>query len=100
MQYVPMWHARGACVCVVVTVLLRNFTTLHGFRKESVPITAARDRVARTHTQKKRESLVKIGWEPFPWVHWMVAHSATLLKKYGSLHTCSSMPSKHRDKTF
>ena len=87
-------------VWVVVDVLLCNFTSLYGLWKERVPLTAAQISAPRAHTAKIGECWVKMGWEPSSWVHWVVAHFAALLKRYGTLYIFSSIPSEHRHKPF
>ena len=99
-QHFPMRHAQGVYVWVVVDVLLRSLTSLYGFWKECVPLTAAQISVVRAHTTKIGECWVKLGWESFSWVHWVVAHSAALLKRYGTLYIFSSLPFEHRHKPF
>ena len=96
-----MRHAGGGgYVWVVVDVLLHNFTSLLGLWKEHVPQTAAHISAARAPTAKIGECLVKMGWESSPWVRWVEAQSAALLKRYGSLYTFSSIPFGHHHKTF
>ena len=99
-QHFPMRRASGVYVWVVVDVLLRNFTSLYGLWKERVPLIAAQISAACAHTARIGECWVKMGWESSPWVHWVVAHSTALLKRYGTLCIFSSIPSEHRHKPF
>ena len=44
---------------------------------------------------------MKLGWDSSPWVHWVVAHSVALHKRYGALYIFSiSIPCEHRHKPF
>ena len=76
-------------------VLPRNSTGLYDLRKELVPIRAAQMSAAKAHTTKIAECWVKMGRESFPWVHWVVVHSAALVKRYGTLSVFSSILFEH-----
>ena len=41
-----------------------------------------------------------MGWVSSRWVHWVVAHSAALLKRYGTLYIFCNIPCEHCHKPF
>ena len=46
------------------------------------------------------EAWSALSWKSTPWVHWMVVHSTSLLKKHRTIRLFSSVPTEYRHRTF
>lgn len=41
-----------------------------------------------------------LGWKSSPWLHWMVAHSTSIVKSHRTIRLYSSIPTEYRHRAF
>ena len=95
------WSAdRKVTAPAALSVLLNSFKELHSIWSTRVPLTSSQVDLYLNQVNIFRQAWRAFGWKPTPWVHWVLAHSATFIAEYRTLFVFSSIPTEALHRSF
>ena len=87
-------------VHTIVATFLYAFSALHTLFALRRPLVDAEAHQAQELTSRVGKAWATLKWKSTRWVHWIVCHSARVLRMHRSMHIFSSIPTEHRNSKF
>ena len=88
------------CACSHYCHILYVFSALHTSFTLRRPLVDAEVHQAQELTSRVGKASATLKWKPTRWVHWIVCHSARVLRMHHRMHFFSSIPTEHRNSKF